>query len=264
MRNLYLIGFSICLGAGTCTAQPPPPPPPADPTWSSTEGPAWNSFACPDGSVIFSAHLGGPKSLFFSDVTGEIEVTRQGTGTETLWVGGGVVVENEPERRKRVTFKGEELGGGACVNDRSATIQDRLDDAPGVWIADARMNPKPERTGLHVPEGFQRGDFRQALFVGRDRIEIRALDIQESIVAPSARAERKDIAFRFAPSVFETIAALQNRHAAQPLALLIDGQLIAEVQVSDRLAAGRVLAVYALDDSRLRNIQEALNLSPAR
>ena len=263
MRNLYLIGFAICLGAGTCTAQPPPPPP-ADPTWSSTEGPAWNSFACPDGSVIFSAHLGGPKSLFFSDVTGEVELARQRTGEETLWVGEGVVEKNEPERRKRVTFKGTELGGGACVSDRSATIQDRLNDAPGVWIADARMNPKPERVGLHVPDGFQNGDFRQALFVGRDRIEITALDIQESIVAPSDRAERQDIAFRFTPSVFETIIALQNRHAVQPLALLIDGQLIAEVRVSEQLAAGRVLAVYSLDDTRLRNIQEALNLSPAR
>lgn len=210
---------------------------------------------------MFSAHLGGPRSLFFSEQTGEVELALEEDDDGARWVGGGVIVRNEPERRKRVTVNGEEIGGGACINDRSATVRDSLSGLRGVWIADARMNPKPHRTGLLVPDGFQHGDHREALFVGTDRVRVEPENIEAFQDGPSTQRDRRDLGLRFTPAAFGAIASLQGRHAGQPLVLLVDGRLVAKVEVAGRFAPGRVLVVYRLDDARLARLRDALDLT---
>ena len=258
IRSLALLG----LVSGTAAvAQPPPPaPPPADPTWASTEGPAWNSYACPDGRVVFTAHLGGPRGLFYSDETGEVATALERTGDDARWVGDRVVERSEPERRKRVTVDGAPYGGGPCAYDQRATIRERVGGLPGVWIADARLNPKPERVGLPVPGGMEREGYRQALFVGSDRVRVEASDVEASQRFPGAESGRALLGLRLAPAAYEALHALQGRHAAQPLALLVDGVLVAEVEVPDRLAPNRVLAVGGLDDARLDRLRQSLGL----
>ncbi len=251
--------LALILAGITASAQPPPPaPPPADRAWASTEGPAWNSFACPDGSVVFSAHLGGPRGLFYSDPTGEVTVTLERDGDDAQWIGDRVVERNEPERRKRVTIDGEPYGGGACVNDHDVTIRERIDDLPGIWVVDARLNPKPERIGLPVPGGMQREGFRQALFVGFDRVQIGSEDVEPTRGLPLAMAWQDGLQLQFTPDAFSAIASLQARHASQPLALLFNGELVGEVQIRDPLSGYRVLTTRSLDARRLARLRQLL------
>ena len=259
MPHVFLAVLLAVVLSKACVAQPPPPPP-ADPTWASTEGPAWNSFACPDGSVVFTAHLGGPRSLFFSDPTGEVELTREVEGEDSRWVGGGVVQRHEPERRIRIAVEGQEIGGGACVNDRTATIRDRLEGLEGVCIVDTRMNPKPKRVGLYLPDGVQSASFRAALFLGADRVCLRPEDISESRSGPSNRPGLWSLGLRIDPDRFASLRDLYRRHAAQPLALVVDGVLVARIDWSDSLAANDVIAAHGLSDAHLDNLRLSLDL----
>ena len=256
MRSLSL---ALLVLSASCAAQDgPPPPPPADPTWSSTEGPAWISYACPDGTVIWMAHRGGANSLFHSGPTGEVAVTRQRSGDEVRHTGENVVVFSEPERRYRAVVDGEEIGGGSCVDDRTATVRDRVEDLAGVWIADTRMNPKPERVGLYVPGGFESGDFRQALFVGGDRVELAATHLEQVKAFPSGAAGRQDIGMGVSPALYKRVVALQRRHAAQPLAVLVDGELVGRLVIVNALENDRVVAVVGLAEAQVRVLLSGL------
>ena len=261
-----LIAF-VWLFGSSCWAQDapsegppsaPPPPPPADPTWASTEGPAWIPYACPDGTVVFSAHLRGPRSLFYSDETGEVETVRDTTGGDSRWVGGGVTKRFEPEGPMRTTVGEREIGGGACVQDRHATTRDAISNLDGLWIADTRLNPKPGRTGLYLPGQPADSDFRSALFVGTDRFQVTSVHVEQVRVFEANQANRFDLALGLNPALYQKVLALRDRHAAQPLALLLDGELLGRVQVVEPLARDRVVAVVAVDRERLRRIQEAL------